>query len=438
MPTTSVRPAARRVRLVAAVLGVTLLAVACDSKNADVGSVTTSPSTTASQDPVAAAQARVAEAEKGVTDAESALASAHGAFCGAAKDYVETLDRYGRVFIDRAATVGDVQTLGADLVAPRDEVVAKVGPVETAKADLAAAQQELVDAKAELATASATASSVPLSSATETTATTTSTIVQEATIERVKQAEDDLARTARGIDADTPLVEAGAAYNSAALALEIAWLNLLNEAECLSEERQSDAVAKLTAYTTALQTDLQVAGYDPGPIDGVYGPETVAAVQKLQTDSGLPVTGLVDEATARALQDKLDAVGQKQATQTTQLQTILTLTGFWDGPIDGQWTDELTQALKDFQTALGVKPTGNVDAATMAAFEKALAAVKVAVTSATTVATTSTTTVGTTSTTTVATTSTTTVVPTASTTTVSPSASATKTSAKSAPATSTS
>ena len=153
-----------------------------------------------------------------------------------------------------------------------------------------------------MATASATASSFPSSSATETTATTTSTIVQEATIERVKQAEDDLARTARGIDADTPLVEAGAAYNSAALALEIAWLNLLNEAKCLSEERQSDAVAKLTAYTTALQTDLQVAGYDPGPIDGVYGPETVAAVQKLQTDSGLPVTGLVDEATARALQ----------------------------------------------------------------------------------------------------------------------------------------
>ena len=40
-------------------------------------------------------------------------------------------------------------------------------------------------------------------------------------------AEDDLARTARGINADTPLVDAGADYNSAALALEIAWLQLL-------------------------------------------------------------------------------------------------------------------------------------------------------------------------------------------------------------------
>ena len=55
------------------------------------------------------------------------------------------------------------------------------------------------------------------------------------------------------------------------------------------------------------------------------------------------------------------------------LQTILTLVGFWDGPIDGVWTDELTQALMDFQTALGVEPTGVVDAATIAAFQQALA-----------------------------------------------------------------
>ena len=143
-------------------------------------------------------------------------------------------------------------------------------------------------------------------------------------------------------------------------------------------------LAQLTAYTTALQTDLQRAGYDPGPIDGIYGPQTVAAVEKLQTDSGLPVTGFVDEATARALQDKLDAVGQQAATQTAALQTVLTLAGFWDGPIDGQWTDALTQALMDLQTTLGVEPTGQVDAATVAAFQQALAALATTVTSATT------------------------------------------------------
>ena len=148
------------------------------------------------------------DAEAGVSGAQGALTSAHQNFCVAAKDYVETLDRYGRVFTDRSATVGDVQTLGADLVEPRDEVATSVDAVETAKNDLAAAQQELVDAQAALAAAIAAASSVPVSSTAETTITTT-TLVPAATIERVQLAEQDLARTARGINADTPLVDAG-------------------------------------------------------------------------------------------------------------------------------------------------------------------------------------------------------------------------------------
>ena len=68
------------------------------------------------------------------------------------------------------------------------------------------------------------------------------------------------------------------------------------------------------------------------------------------------------------------------------LQTILSLVGFWDGPIDGVWTDELTQALMDFQTALGVEPTGAVDAATIAAFQQALANLEAGATPTTTAA----------------------------------------------------
>jgi peptidoglycan hydrolase-like protein with peptidoglycan-binding domain len=47
--------------------------------------------------------------------------------------------------------------------------------------------------------------------------------------------------------------------------------------------------------------------------------------------------------------------------------------GSWDGPVDGVRTPALTEALKDFQTVLGVQPTGTVDAATVAALEKAIA-----------------------------------------------------------------
>ena len=61
---------------------------------------------------------------------------------------------------------------------------------------------------------------------------------------------------------------------------------------------------------------------------------------------------------------------------TAAIQQTLKLLGFWDGPVNGVWTDELTQAVKEFQTALGVEPTGEVDAATIAAFEAALEALK--------------------------------------------------------------
>ena len=172
------------------------------------------------------------------------MTTAHGEFCSATEGYVETLDRYGRVFTDRAATVGDITTLGADLAEPRDDVVAAADGVDAAKNDLAAAQQELVDAQAALAAAIATASSVPNSTATPTTSTTT-TLVPPATIERVQQAEDDLARVSRGITDETPLIEAAADYNSAALALEMAWLRLLDDAQmpdrrAAGERRRAD------------------------------------------------------------------------------------------------------------------------------------------------------------------------------------------------------
>lgn len=370
--------------LVAVAISVALVTAACGSSDE------TPPTTSASPDPVVVAQARVDEAQDAVVGAESALTAAHEGFCGTAKDYVQILDRYGRVFTDRAATVGDVQTLGADLVSPREEVVASADAVKTANTDLVAAEQELADAQVALADAvneAAAASSgslSPVPSPTPTTV-TTPTLVPAARIDRVEQAEQDLAQTAKGINSATALVDAGAAYNSAALALEIAWLNLLNEAGCFSDERQAEAAARLNAYTLALQTDLKRAGYDPGPIDGIYGPQTVAAVQQLQSDSGLAVTGFVDEATARALQAKLDAVGQQEAAQTAAqtaaLQSVLKLMGYWDGPVDGQWTDALTQALKTAQTALGVEPTGQVDAATLAAFQAALAALEALATS---------------------------------------------------------
>jgi peptidoglycan hydrolase-like protein with peptidoglycan-binding domain len=349
------------------------------------------PPTTEADDPVAAADAQVAAAEEGVTAAQDALAAANEQFCVDAEGYVEALDRYGMLFTDAEATVGDVQTGGADLVEPRETVQAATDAVFEARDALAAAQQQLVDAQAALADAVATASSVPTSSTTPET-TTTTTLVPAATVERVEQAEDDLAQVSEGITAATPLSEATAEFNSAAFALQIAWMKLLFDAGCLTDEQQAEAVDQVTAYTIALQTDLQRAGYLDGPIDGIYGPETVAAVKQLQADSGLRETGFVDQATAQALDQILQELGLQETaarmTQTAAVQTILKLTGFWDGPIDGEWTDELTAALQAFQIELGVTPTGQMDPATLAAFAQAIAELVAGATATTAPATT--------------------------------------------------
>ena len=204
----------------------------------------------------------------------------------------------------------------------------------------------------------------------------------------MQQAEADLATASEGITDATPLAEATAEYNSAAFALEIAWLRLLADAGCLTDEQQNEAVDQVSDYTLALQTQLQQAGYYSGEIDGIYGPLTVDAVKQLQTENDLPVTGFVDRATANALDEKMAELGEHAAeqtlAQTAALQTVLTLTGYWSGPVDGQWTDKLTDALKAFQIALGVDPTGAVDASTLAAFREAVANVRSAATSTTT------------------------------------------------------
>ena len=52
---------------------------------------------------------------------------------------------------------------------------------------------------------------------------------------------------------------------------------------------------------TALQTQLKARGFDPGPIDGDFGPGTEQAVRAFQQAQGLEVDGVVGAQTASAL-----------------------------------------------------------------------------------------------------------------------------------------
>ncbi|MET0862389.1 MAG: peptidoglycan-binding domain-containing protein [Microbacterium sp.] len=327
-------------------------------------------------DSVDRAQAQVSLKEEAVTEAEADFAAASESFCEASKTYVVALDRYGDVLNDTAPTVGDVKEAGADLAKPRDSALDGAEEAVEAQQDLVRAEQELVEARAALEQAQAGPSSTPTDAGTGTPPPTTSPLAPAATVDRVKQAESEFAAAQGSITDQTPLADASEQFNAAAVGLEMAWLGLIVDAGCLTDEQALQAEAAASSYTAALQQNLADTGYYDGGVDGVYGPATVASVEALQEANGLPVTGTVDKATADALQTELLAIGgaaaQESLVATAAVQQTLKLVGFWPGAVDGIWTPELTEAVRAFQTELGVEPTGTVDAATISAIQKAI------------------------------------------------------------------
>ena len=56
------------------------------------------------------------------------------------------------------------------------------------------------------------------------------------------------------------------------------------------------------------QEHLRAFGFDPGPVVGVFTPETQEAVRAYQARYGIPVSGLLDRATRRGLLPGFDQV----------------------------------------------------------------------------------------------------------------------------------
>lgn len=63
-----------------------------------------------------------------------------------------------------------------------------------------------------------------------------------------------------------------------------------------------------SSTVSSVQADLAKLGYEPGPIDGFYGPQTRSAIREYQQDHGLPVDGNATADLAQQLQLRADAV----------------------------------------------------------------------------------------------------------------------------------
>jgi peptidoglycan hydrolase-like protein with peptidoglycan-binding domain len=115
----------------------------------------------------------------------------------------------------------------------------------------------------------------------------------------------------------------------------------------------------------ALQRQLGVLGFDPGPVDGRYGPRTTDAVKHLQEVGGLEPDGIVGPLTAEVLRHNAPAPpADDRAERVKALQRQLSWLGFEPGPADGQYGSLTTGAVKRFQEAYDLPVDGIVDRVT--------------------------------------------------------------------------
>lgn len=123
------------------------------------------------------------------------------------------------------------------------------------------------------------------------------------------------------------------------------------------------------ADVRSLQQLLKAAGFDPGPIDGIFGGLTENAVEAFQGANGLAVTGKVDGVTLDALSEAADSGlllergdrGESVRSLQEKLQSI----GFSPGPIDGIFGGLTENAVRAFQRIYGLSGDGVVTQETL-------------------------------------------------------------------------
>lgn len=136
-----------------------------------------------------------------------------------------------------------------------------------------------------------------------------------------------------------------------------------------------------------LQNLLASRGFNPGPIDGIFGSRTESAVRAAQSQSRLPVTGVADVRTWTALgancsvtpippsptpvppppseQFFCPVLRQGSSGPAVRfLQRRLQQRGFYRGAIDGQFGAATLRAVRQFQRQQGLDVTGVVNNAT--------------------------------------------------------------------------
>jgi peptidoglycan hydrolase-like protein with peptidoglycan-binding domain len=141
-----------------------------------------------------------------------------------------------------------------------------------------------------------------------------------------------------------------------------------------------------SAAVQTVQDRLRQAGVYAGRIDGIWGADSQASLERFQQAHQLQVTGQLNQATAATLGlDPGTLVATPVATPATApaappppadhllpasvraVQARLGSLGFYSGAVDGVWGEGTQAAIQSFQRARGLQPDGQFGPATITA-----------------------------------------------------------------------
>ena len=115
-----------------------------------------------------------------------------------------------------------------------------------------------------------------------------------------------------------------------------------------------------TTTMIVVQGDLAFLGFYEGPIDGIAGEDTQAAISAFQEDAGIDVDGKYGPQTDAAMAETLESNEE----YVTGLQEFLIEEELYSGPVDGDYGKGTQDAVTAFQKQCEVEETGLLDIAT--------------------------------------------------------------------------
>jgi peptidoglycan hydrolase-like protein with peptidoglycan-binding domain len=132
----------------------------------------------------------------------------------------------------------------------------------------------------------------------------------------------------------------------------------------------------------SVQGRLRQAGVYSGRIDGIWGADSQAALERFQQAHQLQVTGQLNQATAATLGLDPNALLANQVAapepppppvdrllpaSVRAVQARLRTLGFYGGAVDGVWGEGTEVAIENFQRGRGLQPDGQLGPATVTA-----------------------------------------------------------------------